>query len=70
MKSDAARKALRIGTCELMHLRVAGQVRFRKQGNAFLYSLEDVERLRGTLTASRNSSARDPEAKGKQIREL
>jgi hypothetical protein len=46
MKSEAARKALRVGSCELMHLRVAGQLRYRKEGNAFLYSSDDVERLR------------------------
>lgn len=52
MTSDAARKALRVGTCELMHLRVAGLLRFRRQANAFLYSSVDVERLCATLPAS------------------
>lgn len=53
MTSEAARKALRVGTCELMHLRVAGELRFKKQGNAFLYSPADVERLRSKKFRSR-----------------
>jgi len=52
MKSDATRKALGIGTCELMHLRVGGELRFRRQGNAFLYSSDDVERLRSKMPCS------------------
>lgn len=42
--SSEAREKLRISSCELMHLREAGQLRFKKQGNAFLYSSQDVER--------------------------
>ncbi|MGE3310921.1 MAG: hypothetical protein AB7O66_13205 [Limisphaerales bacterium] len=53
MKSDATRKALGVGTCELMHLRVAGHLRFRKHGNAFLYSSDDVARLRSLMSCSR-----------------
>ena len=42
LTSDSARKALRVGTCELMHLRVGGQLRFRKRGNAYLYHPGDI----------------------------
>ena len=46
LSSQEARKQLRISSCELMHLREAGKLRFKKQGNAFLYSATDVERQR------------------------
>ena len=50
---------LRISGCELMHLREGGELRFRKQGNAFLYSEEDV--------AERDSPSRHcPGAKGRR----
>lgn len=42
--SGQVRRALRISTCELAHLRAAGALRFRKQGNAYLYAREDVQR--------------------------
>ncbi len=42
LTSDSARKALHVGTCELMHLRVGGQLRFRKRGNAYLYHPADI----------------------------
>jgi hypothetical protein len=44
LTSAEARKAMRISTCELSHLRVDGELRFRKQGNAYLYSRADVIR--------------------------
>ena len=43
LASHEARQRLRISSCELMHLREAGHFRFKKQGNAFLYSSLDVE---------------------------
>lgn len=45
--SSEAREKLRISSCELMHLREAGQLRFKKQGNAFLYAANDVKRGQG-----------------------
>jgi len=44
LSSDEARKKLRISSCELMHLREAGHLGFKKQGNAFLYAAKDVKR--------------------------
>lgn len=35
-------KALKIRACDVMHLRAAGKLSFRKQGSAFLYSAESV----------------------------
>lgn len=43
LTSQEARKLLHISDCELMHLREAGRLRFKKQGNAFLYSARDVQ---------------------------
>jgi hypothetical protein len=46
LTSTEAQKALRISSCELMHLREAERLKFVKKGNAFLYAKEDVERTR------------------------
>jgi hypothetical protein len=35
-------KQLKIRTCDIMHLREAGKLKFRKQGTTFLYTLESV----------------------------
>lgn len=40
LRSDEARKALRVSTCELAHLREAGKVEFRKIGRAYEYLVE------------------------------
>jgi hypothetical protein len=45
MPSVEARQRLRVSTCHLMHLRVEGTLRHRKDGNAYLYAADDVERL-------------------------
>lgn len=42
IKSKEVMKALKIRACDVMHLREAGKLKFTKQGNAFLYSLESV----------------------------
>ena len=59
LSSSEAREKLRISSCALMHRREAGQLRFKKKGNAFLYSSEDVERQRpatsGKPSVSRHS---------------
>lgn len=46
LSSGQTRKLLRISSCALMHLRETGKLRFQKQGNAYFYFLEDVERHR------------------------
>ena len=45
MRADEARRILRGSSCDLMHLREAGKLRFEKQRNAFLYARGDVERV-------------------------
>jgi hypothetical protein len=37
LTSKQTQKLLNISSCELMHLRVSGKLKFKKQGNAFLY---------------------------------
>ncbi|RED44708.1 helix-turn-helix domain-containing protein [Seonamhaeicola aphaedonensis] len=39
-------KALKISSCDLMHLRVKGALSFTKKGNAFLYKKDDIEKLK------------------------
>jgi hypothetical protein len=45
MRSDEARKVLRVSTCDLSHLRQGGKIAFRKAGNAYLYSARDCEQV-------------------------
>lgn len=37
MNSKEAMKSLKLSSCELMHLRVSGRIKFVKKGNAFYY---------------------------------
>ncbi len=54
LTSKEAEKALRVDSCELMHLRVEGKLGFTKKGNAFLYTRTDVD----ALSARRRRSGR------------
>ena len=47
LTSVEVRKALKISTCDLAHLRQDGAIRAEKRGNAFFYDATDVEALRG-----------------------
>ncbi len=46
LTSKEVERALGVESCELMHLRVEGKLRFTKNGNAFMYSRADVTKLR------------------------
>lgn len=46
LTSKQTEKALAVNSCELMHLRLSGRLHFRKQGNSFLYSNQDIESMR------------------------
>jgi hypothetical protein len=48
MTSVEVRKALKVSTCDLSHLRESAAIRAEKRGNAFWYSAKDVDSLRGT----------------------
>ncbi len=50
LKSKQVQKALKIRACDVMHLRKAGKLAFRKSGNAFLYSSKDVQRINSNST--------------------
>lgn len=41
LNSKEARKAMKIQSCDLMHLRVAGKLTFKKKGNAYFYLKEE-----------------------------
>ncbi len=41
VRSDEARRRLKLSTCELAHARQSGQVSFRKEGNAYLYLVKE-----------------------------
>lgn len=42
LKSKEVMRTLKIRACDVMNLREAGKIKFTKQGNAFLYSVESV----------------------------
>ncbi|MEQ8584071.1 MAG: hypothetical protein RIC30_15145 [Marinoscillum sp.] len=42
LKSKEVQKALKISSCDLMHMRMAGKLRYTKKGNAYLYDAGDV----------------------------
>lgn len=39
LSSKEAQKALKVSSCELMHLRVVGKLPYKKQGNAYFYQI-------------------------------
>ena len=45
LSSAEARAIMRLSTCDLTHLRESGNVRFRKKGNAYLYSVDDCKKV-------------------------
>ena len=49
LKSKEVEKELKISSCDLMHLRVSGKLSFMKNGNSFLYNINDVENLKSDV---------------------
>jgi hypothetical protein len=43
VRSDQARKLLKLSTCDLAHAREAGKIPFKKSGNAFFYRIDGTE---------------------------
>ncbi|TRX56700.1 helix-turn-helix domain-containing protein [Thalassomonas sp. M1454] len=41
LTSKEVMKALKITSCQLMHLRVSGKIKFKKIGNAYYYLVEE-----------------------------
>lgn len=41
ISSKEMRKALKVSSCELMHLRTKGKLAYVKKGNAYLYKIND-----------------------------
>lgn len=40
LTSTEARKVLKVDSCDLMHIRLQGKLRFKKERNAFMYSCQ------------------------------
>ena len=49
LTSKEAKKELRIGDCDLAHIRNAGKLNFKKKGNSFLYSQESIENYKSNI---------------------
>ena len=45
LRSGEVRKELKISSCTLAHFREDGEIKFKKEGNAFLYSESDVKKI-------------------------
>jgi hypothetical protein len=43
VRSDEARRVLKLSTCDLAHAREAGKIPFKKSGNAYLYRVDGME---------------------------
>jgi hypothetical protein len=52
LKSKQVKKELKISDCDLAHLRQDGFLGFTKQGNAFLYNSNDVNKIKGNVKGS------------------
>ena len=46
LSSQEAQKHLKIKGCDMMHYRVSGKLTFQKKGNAYLYLLDDLDKLK------------------------
>ena len=46
LNSKETKKKLKISSCDLMHMRVAGKLRYEKLGNAFWYDKSDIEQVK------------------------
>ncbi|SNQ43836.1 hypothetical protein [Cellulophaga lytica] len=46
LSSKEAQRYLKIKGCDLMHHRVSGKLTFQKKGNAFLYLVDDLDKLK------------------------
>jgi hypothetical protein len=43
LSSKETQKHMKVSGCELMHLRVNGQITFKKQGNAYFYQVNQTK---------------------------
>lgn len=43
LTSKETQKLLKVSGCELMHLRVSGKLKFKKQGNAYYYQVNQMK---------------------------
>ena len=53
LSSKEVKEKLKIRSCELMHLREKGVLSADKKGNAYLYSLKDVEAYKDSIQSNK-----------------
>jgi hypothetical protein len=46
LSSKEAKKELKVQDCELAHIRNAGELKFNKKGNAYLYLKESIDNFK------------------------
>ena len=46
LTSKETMKSLKVSSCELMHLRTSGKLKFVKRGKAFMYESEIINRMK------------------------
>ena len=45
ISSKETKKKLKISSCDLMHLRLEGKLSYKKNGNAYFYSVKDINKI-------------------------
>jgi len=45
ISSKETKKKLKISSCDLMHLRLEGKLNYIKKGNAYFYSINDIDKI-------------------------
>jgi hypothetical protein len=46
LSSKDAQKSTKIKSCDLMHFRLQGKLKFEKRGNAYFYTKESLEKIK------------------------
>lgn len=54
LTSKETQKRLKISGCDLMHLRVSGKLKFKKQGNAYYYQFPQNQGSLNTNESNQN----------------
>jgi hypothetical protein len=56
LTSKETQKLLKVSGCELMHLRESDKLTFKKQGNAFLYQIDQSQIEQKLVNKNKNKS--------------
>ncbi len=55
LTSKEAKTVLKVQDCDLAHIRIAGNIKFIKKGNAFMYSEKSILEFKAKNTNVNNS---------------